>query len=367
MTESECLSKMVAPGQKRASKWLGGVIQILVTSSCDKACVSCTQLSQIRRKPWFMTPDQFELACKSLVGYTGVWGLFGGNPATSMYFADYCEILKKYVPFEQRGIWCNAPLGKGSLMRSTFNPRYSNLNVHLDRNAYQEFKDTWPESMPFGLNVDSRHSPCYVAMKDVLKKVCVDCEGSGEYFSLGMGPDTTIKCLTCNGQGNVYDESTAHELISKCSVNQGWSALVGVFRGELRAYFCEIAGAQSIYHQDDPEYPDTGIKIMSGYGTDGLSQFEYGDGIGKRSKWWQSPMTDFVHQVRKHCHECSVPMAGYGSLAQSEDGVEQVSETHAAGYLPKRKGRRVELVTVIDQLHRGKIDKLTDYIGNAKR
>lgn len=360
MTESECLSKMVAPGQRRASKWLSGVIQILVTSSCDKSCTGCTQLSQLRRKPWFMTPEQFEQAVLSLKGYFGVYGVFGGNPALSPHFAEYCEILKKHVPFEQRGIWCNAPLGKGHLMRSTFNPHYSNLNVHLDREAYDEFKKDWPESMPFGLNVDSRHSPCYVAMKDVLKKICPECKGSGQ--EPYTDPDTGVteygsnelcaNCPTCEGRGNVYDESTAHDLISKCDINQRWSAGVGVFRGQLRAWFCEIAMAQSIYHQDDPEYPDTGLDPLIRSSHDRY--------------WWDFPMQSFAHQVRKHCHECSVPLRGYGSLAQSEDGVEQVSEIHAAGYLPKRKGRRVELVQVMDQL-KSKNLKVTDYLGGASK
>lgn len=345
MTEQECLKLMKAPGDVR-NKHSKCVIQILVTSSCTLACTGCTQLSQIRRKPWFMTPDQFEQACKSLQGYKYVVGCFGGTPCLSPHFPEYCKILRRHFPKEQCGLWTNALLGHGAICRETFDPKVSNLNCHLDRDAYQEFKDTWPESMPFGLNVDSRHSPCYVAMKDVLKKVCPECKGCGEGIPTRF-ETPPILCHVCNGKGHVYDEDKAHELISKCDISQHWSAACGVFRGQLRAYFCEIAMAQSIFHQDDPEYPDTGIEAVEG--------------------WWRKPMQDFVHQVRKHCHECSVPLRAYGSLAQSEDGVEQVSETHAAGYLPKKKGRRVELVTIVDQLQLGKISKVTDYMGNATR
>jgi hypothetical protein len=354
MTESECLSRMVAPGQRRDGKPNGGVIQILVTSSCNLSCVNCTQMSQLRRKPWFMTPDQFDKACQSLQGYFGTVGVFGGNPCVSPHFKSYCEILRSHFPKGQCGLWSNALLGHGAECRITFNPARSNLNTHLDRDAYKEFKDTWPESMPFGLNVDSRHSPCYVAMKDVLKKTCAHCNGKGGYMDdtwLGRG---FMDCEHCDGKGHVYDEGRAHELISRCDINQHWSAGIGVFRGELRAWFCEIAMAQSIYHQDNPEYPDTGVVI--GF------ESRY-----PRESWWKEPMTFFANQVRKHCHECSVPLKSYGSLAQSEDGVEQVSETHAAGYLPKKKGRRVELITVLDELQPGKLDKMTDYLGNSKR
>lgn len=300
MTESECLTKMVSPGMKRHGKPNGGVIQILVTSSCNLSCVNCTQMSQLRRKPWFMTPDQFELACKSLVGYFGTVGVFGGNPCVSPHFRDYCRILRSYFPKGQCGLWSNALLGHGEECRITFNPSRSNLNVHLDRDAYQEFKDTWPESMPFGLNVDSRHSPCYVAMKDVLKTVCPNCNGKGERwdFDVALSGDNGYlgKCPTCNGQGNVYNDSLAHELISKCDINQHWSAGIGVFRGGLRAWFCEIAMAQSIYHQDDATYPDTGYPVK-GTGT-------IGDMCGipdHGKKWWQMGMMMFADQVRKHC------------------------------------------------------------------
>lgn len=352
MTEQECLAKMKAPGEVRSNKHSKVVIQILVTSSCNLACTNCTQLSQLRRKPWFMTPDQFEQACKSLQGYKHVVGVFGGNPCLSPHFAEYCRILRSYFPKEQCGLWSNALLGNGIHCRDTFNPAVSNLNVHLDRDAYQEFKDTWPESMPFGLNVDSRHSPCYVAMKDVLKKVCPDCKGDGECPTSKFGSGD---CDVCKGAGHIYDESTAYDLISKCDINQMWSAGIGVFRGQLRAWFCEIAMAQSIYHQDDPEYPDTGMDPTTKKGW-----------YGGEVNWWELPMTQYTNQVRKHCHECSVPLRGYGSLAQSEDGVEQVSETHVAGYLPKRKSRRVELVQVMDQL-KSKNLRVTEYLQGANK
>lgn len=317
MTESEALARMVPPGQHRPGKWLGGVIQIHLTRACDKACFGCTQGSNLAGKPTFMSPGQFEAAVVSLRGYFGVVGVFGGNPATSPHFEDCCAILAKHVPFERRGLWCNHPRGKGAVMRRTFNPRVSNLNVHLDREAFAEFKRDWPESLPFGLDADSRHSPPYVAMRDV-----------------------------------VADENERWRLIADCDINRHWSAMIGVFRGEVRAWFCEIAGAQAMLHQDEADYPDTGLRVC------------YWP-LGGR-QWWEASMERFASQVRRHCHDCGVPLRGYGELAQAEHGTEQVSATHADVYKPKRKGRPVEVVTTLEQLGVGKLTNMTRYLQNAK-
>ncbi len=338
MNETECLSKMIAPGMKRPGKLggFGGVIQVLVTSACDKACYNCTQASNIKRPLWSMTLDQFEQALLSLKGYFGVVGLFGGNPAISKYFAGYCELMRKHVPYEQRGLWCNNPItvDNAKEMRATFNPGVCNLNVHMDRNAFNLFKTYWPESGPFGLEKDSRHSPPWVAMKDV-----------------------------------IADEGKRWELISGCDINQHWSAGLGIFRGQLRGWFCELAMAQSILHQDDPEYPDTGVIIFK----DG-SGCVTSDAPAKGCEahpipWWQLPMSSFQGQVRKHCHDCGIPLRGHGELAQATDkeGKEQVSATHVGVYKPKRVGRTVERVTELTQLETGKIQRATDYMGNAKR
>jgi hypothetical protein len=323
MNETEALNKMIAPGQRRATKWREGVIQIWVTRACDKSCFGCTQGSNLGGKLEFMSPDHFRQAVLSLQGYFGVVGVFGGNPALSPHFAEYCKTLRELVPFEQRGLWCNHPKGKGKLMQATFNPQYSNLNVHLDQEAFKEFKRDWPECMPCGVFEDSRHSPPYVAMKDV-----------------------------------IADEAQRWELISGCDINRYWSAMIGLFRGQLRAYFCEIAGAQAMLHQHEQDYPDTGLNLSA----DG---YHYGD--YDKYRWWTLGMPWFSKQVKKHCHECGVPLRGKGELAVSHpNGTEQVSQTHANVYKPKRVGRSVQLITTQDQLG-GCVTKVTDYIGNSKR
>lgn len=328
---------MKAPGDRRPDIWRQGVLQIWVTRACDLSCIGCTQGSNLRGKPGFMTPEQFEVACQSLEGYFGVVGVFGGNPTLHPKFAELCEILKKYVPFEQRGLWSNNLHGYGKLCRETFNPRFSNLNVHGYREAFEEMKRDWPESFPKGLGEasyedvlkagtnyanlppselerlaqrigDSRHSPPFVAMQDV-----------------------------------VPDERERWKLIANCDVNQRWSAMMCVFRGELRAYFCELAGAQAMLHANEPDYPDLGLPVTPG--------------------WWKKSMEAFDAQVRFHCHACGVPLRGAGDFA-TLGRVEQVSTTHASIYKPKEKDRQVQLVT--DRAVLGRVPRMTDYIENAQ-
>lgn len=359
MTEQEALDIMIAPGTRRPGKYREGVIQVWVTSHCDKACYGCTQASNLRRSsrhPSFISPELFEKALQSLgftygdgtsttaptSAYFGVVGMFGGNPAIHPQFPRLCEILRSYVPFPQRGLWCNNPLRLDFAreMRRTFDPSVSNLNVHLDKEAYHLFKQGWPESNPVGLTTDSRHSPPWVAMKD-----------------LEVLPTREL----VNGQCKEYatympnTEENRWDLISQCDINRHWSAMIGVFRGQLRAWFCEVAGAQSMLHQDEEDYPDTGTRI------------EYMLPADNDSFWWQQPMQAFAHQARKHCHECGVPLRGYGELAQAEDGKgrEQVSKAHDKLFVTKRKGRAVELVTTTSQLEQGRVTNAVRYLQNS--
>lgn len=385
MNESQALERMVPPGRRRPHVCRGGVLQIHVTRACNLACVNCTQASHLGGKMTMMPPELFEDACRSLRGYFGVIGVFGGNPAMSTHFEAYCEILRRYFPQEQCGLWCNHPRGKGAAMRRTFNPAVSNLNVHMDREAYDEFRRTWPEARPFGLDKDSRHSPPWVAMRDVLKIPCSECEGRGGHWN-GVGlPRNDWDCERCAGSGEIYDESRAWELIAGCDINQNWSALIGMFRGQLRGWFCEIAGAQAMLHQWEEDYPDTGISttplrrgeimvrdaegrryynVQDPQGAAGLAQDRWGIAACV-DPWWQLPMTDFAHQVRKHCHECGIPLRGYGDLAV-EGRLNQTSAAHAGVYKPKRKEQLVQIVARPEELGERHVAKVTDYVGNAK-
>lgn len=301
------IPKMKLPSDFRGPR---KIFQIWVTRACDKSCFGCTQGSNLAGKPGVMTPEQFEQACIAMEGYPGVIAMFGGNPCVHPQFEELCSIARKHIPYRQRGIWTNRLMGKGAVCRATFNPAMCNFNLHLDHDAAEEFKRDWPEATHLkGLEHDCRHSPPFVAIRDL-----------------------------------VSDEREMWARISTCDINAKWSAMVGVFRGELRGWFCEIAGAQSMLHQNDPDYPDTGLTVEKG--------------------WWKRGMEAFEPQIRKHCPECGVPLRGFGSLAVNGDK-EQVSVTHLSIYQPKKKGREVELVTDIEQLG-GTVAHTTDYLANYK-
>lgn len=325
MSMPEVPHTMVPPSQKRPHIWKQGILQIHITRACDLACFGCTQGSNLRGAPVMMSVAQFEQACLSLKDYFGVVGIFGGNPTLHPQFEEICKVMKGIIPWERRGLWSNNLSGKGKICKTTFNPRHSNLNVHLVREAYDEMYRDWPEARaeikgldpswpeakgrPAHIVGDSRHAPPYVALKDV-----------------------------------VEDRDERLRMIGNCDVNQNWSAMIGVFRGQLRAWFCELAGAQSILHQNNPDYPDTGLPVTPG--------------------WWNHPMAAYTEQVKKHCHECGIPLRGWGDLAVGGT-TEQVSETHKDIYQPKRKDRLVQLVTHTDQLKMGALPKATDYIQNG--
>lgn len=309
---------MKSPADRRPGIWRGGVLQIMVTRACDLSCNSCTQGSHLAGKPVVMTPQQFEVAVKSLCAvnsiggkliapaYFGVIGIFGGNPCVSPYFPELCEILKRYIPFDQRGLWSNNLNGHGVLCRKTFNPDVSNLNVHMNKEAYDEIRRDWPMANPKGLE-DSRHSPPFVAMQD-------------------------MEDMTDDERWN---------LIGNCDVNQRWSALIGVFRGELRGYFCELAGSQAMLHEAEQDYPDLGVPIEPG--------------------WWNHPISKFDSQVRYHCFACGHPLRGRGDFARTGT-VEQVSKTHQSIYkLKKPLGKKVQIITKRSQLG-GTVSAATQYL-----
>jgi hypothetical protein len=307
MNVEQAISRMVAPGERRPRKFLGGVIQVWLTRACNLSCYGCTQASNLAGNPGMISVRNFEKACQSLKDYWGVVGIFGGNPALHPEFEILCSIMRDIIPKRQRGLWCNHPMGKGRAMRETFNPAVSNLNVHLDQRAYDEFKRDWPECKPFGLKQDCRHSSPYVAIKDLMD-----------------------------------NDEVMWEAISDCDINKHWSAMICEVEGEAKAYFCEIAGSQAMLRNDG----GTGMDVEPG--------------------WWNRPIQDFSEQIKRHCPSCGVPLRAYGELAQAEDGTEYTTATWQ-DIRPKRKERDVCLVTELHQIKPERLSLFTDYMGNARR
>jgi hypothetical protein len=299
---------MLAPGDKRPT-WLNGVIQIHITRACDLSCTGCTQGSNLAGRPVVITLENFEAAVQTLANYYGVVGIFGGNPTMHPRFKDICWIASRYIPKERLGLWSNNLNGYGELCRRTFNPSYSNLNVHCSHDAFTEMVRDWPECTPKGLK-DSRHSPPFIALDDM--------------------DDLT--------------ESQKWELIENCDINKYWSAMICQFRGQLRAFFCELAGAQSMLHQDDPMYPDTGIYV--------------------NYNWWKLPVDFFQDQIKQHCFKCGIPLRAAGDLAVAGN-TEFVSQTHADIFKLKRPANKViKLIRNVSEI-KGFVNKATDYCENG--
>lgn len=311
MNRITAINKMLPPGRRRPGKYMQGIIQVWVTRMCDQACTHCTQGCNFSVKGLsqkFITVKQFEEAVSSLSDYWGVVGMFGGNPAIHPQFNELCRIMAWYLPKNRRGIWCNNPITveKAIVMRKTFNPAHSNLNVHMNQKARDLFKRGWPECQIVGLDKDSLHSPVFTSIKEL-----------------------------------VLLEEKRWDYISNCDINKHWSPMVSVFRGELRAWFCEIAGSISMLHQDDPDFPDTGIEVSQG--------------------WWRKPIQNWTDQIDVCCHRCGVSLRGKGRLAMG-DRTDLITTDHASVCKPYQD-RFIKMVYSLDQIEPG-TRPFIKYLGN---
>jgi hypothetical protein len=291
----QAIAKMKAPGDRRDG-WL--VIQIMITRACSQSCYHCTQGSNLAGKPVMMSLDEFETAVKSLAGFPGTIGVFGGQPTLHPEFPEICRIMREHVPYHSRGLWTNALNGHGSHCRMTYNPARSNINTHRSHEAYAEVERDWPEAISArrehterGRDMDSVHVPPFVAIKDVIS-----------------------------------DEKERWNMIADCDINKFWSACIGVVPGRgLRGYFCELAYAQAALHANDPEWPDTGVLVEPG--------------------WWRASIETFEPQINLHCMACGIPLRRPGQLAIGGDH-EEFSKTHEFIARSKVRDRSIQFVTI---------------------
>lgn len=286
-----------------------GVLQVQITRTCDLSCTNCTQGSNLAGKPRIATLDQVEEMLISVRDYFGVVGIYGGNPCTHPYFPEVCELVRHHIGFEHRGLFSNNFMGHGKVIRETFNPDICNLNAHGVYSAWAEMVREFPAcGMQKGLE-DSRHSPPWVAIKDVL--------------------DLT--------------QDQRERMIERCDINEFWSAITCVVRDKAVGFFCEIAGAQAMLHENEPDYPNLGVELKDG--------------------WWKQPLEVFKPQIDKHCFECGIPLRGRGDLGFGTH--EYVSVTHLPIYkLKKPTGKTIHLVSSMEELN-GYVPKVTDYVENG--
>lgn len=289
------ISLMRAPGQpKETGGHIYGVIQVIVTNKCDLLkCSNCTQMLTHQKESFFMSVENFRRAVESLRDYPGIVGVFGGNPCVHPRFAELARVIQDVIPEKRRrGLWSNNVNGHGELCREVFG--YFNLNVHTNPKHAAEMYETLPGVRVWGAERQSWHSPTLVAIKDV-----------------------------------IHDEKRMWDTIAHCDVNHKWSGAITERKGELRAFFCEIAASF-----DNVWDEDTGLPVTPG--------------------WWHEPMQSFAGQAKRWCPGCGIPLKMKGHL--DLDFTDDVSSSNLVVLNVKRK---TQLHTSLDG--EARTHEATDY------
>ncbi len=242
------------------------IIQIDVTNRCEHRCSNCTRMLAHHPRRYDMTPEQFERAVKSLIGFPCIVGVFGGNPTLNPHFAELCAILRRYVgDKDRRGLWSNRLNGHGDVIRETFG--YFNLNVHGDRAAAEEIRRELPGVPVYG-EEPCWHKPSMVALRDVL-------------------PETQWDAV-----------------VDACPIPNRWSAIISPCPdGKVACYPCEIMSAWEWVNGTSYGYP-----IENG--------------------WWRCPMEAFTRWFQEFCPQCGLCLDL--PARKDSDRLDDVSQTHLA-------------------------------------
>jgi uncharacterized radical SAM superfamily Fe-S cluster-containing enzyme len=273
-----------AIGRMRAPKDMH-IICIDITNKCDLHCSNCTRLLESQEEFWDMTPENFRLALRSLKGYTGTIAIIGGNPCMHPQFERLCEIFVEEIPNKnQRGLWSNNVFKHHDLCVSTFGG--FNLNPHGVERGVRSLKRLHDE-VGIGNYYEghSHHAPLLAAIKDVAQS-----------------------------------EQEMWSAISNCDINREWSASIVQNKGNLRAYFCEVAAAFDLAN-----------------GTD--------NGITPEEGWWREQINSYEGQIKKFCPNCGVPAKLQGHMDYEEIDDVTPSNLHLVNKISyTKKGRKYILL-----------------------
>lgn len=220
------------------------IICIDITNKCDLACSNCTRLLVNQDGFWDMSIENFEVAANSVKEFPGLIILIGGNPCMHPKFEKICKIFERIIPDKlKRGLWTNNFFKHEKISMETFG--VFNLNAHNNPRAQKSLKNYTNTKWYHGGS--SSHAPILTAIKDLYKD----------------------------------DEETMWRLISKCDVNQNWSASIVENQGKLRGYFCEVSASFDLARKQD-------------------------NGIEIKDNWWKNHINFFESQIKHFCPGCGI-------------------------------------------------------------
>lgn len=296
MTPDIAMWRMRSPSQMH-------IICVDVTNKCDLACSNCTRLLENQDAFWEMTPENFRTALRSLHGYRGIVAMIGGNPCMHRNFEELCQIFREEVPNKaQRGLWTNNYFKHRKVAEETFGT--FNLNAHGVKKAAEQLTDLAntmrkdPRNIVWNYADHADHAPLLTAVKDL------------------------------------YPEDQMWDRISKCDINQEWSASIVQNKGELRYYFCEVAASFDLARNEDHGYP-----IEDG--------------------WWKKHIVQMADQVKRFCPGCGVPAKqkeykDYEEVDEYTDTNRDIAEKSA-----KQKKRKIIYLKPQDKVEKDR--RVTEY------
>lgn len=220
-----------------------GIICVDISNKCDLHCSNCTRLLANQDGFHDMSLDNFRAALRSLREHPGVVAVIGGNPCMHRDFEGICEVLREEIPDKsRRGLWTNNVFKHAELARETFG--VFNLNAHDDARGLASLEPL--KDLGWYYTGHSEHSSILAAVRDF------------------------------------HAPREMWQKISRCDINQNWSASIVENGGRLRAYFCEVAASFDLARGEDH-----GVEVVDG--------------------WWRRPLSEFEAQVRHFCPGCGVP------------------------------------------------------------
>ena len=274
----EYISKMRPPSDMH-------IICIDITNKCDLACSNCTRLLENQESHWDMSIENFAEALDSLKNYEGVRAVIGGNPCMHRNFDVITKTIVEKVPDKKkRGLWTNNFFKYRDLALSSYGT--FNLNTHGDKRAEKSLSSASGVGKVVYTG-HSEHSPILTAVRDLYP-----------------------------------DEDLMWDKISKCDINQGWSATIIENKGKAKAYFCEVAASFDLARGQD-------------------------HGISLTEDWWEQPIEFFSTQIKHFCPGCGVPAKLKGYQDSNETDAYTKSNEDIASISQERNGRNVVFVDSI--------------------